>query len=61
MCIKLRKVIKCINQRAGEEIKGLKSLWEFFVGGGGWSGSVAYIIEHECTLHEKSCILEMEN
>ena len=25
---------------------GLKSLWEFFVVGGGWGGSVAYIIEH---------------
>ena len=62
MCIKLPKVIKCINWRAGEEI-GLKSLWEFFCGGWGDGVGLWLILLNMgyYTLYKKSCILETES
>ena len=43
---------------------GLKSLWEFFVqGGGAWGGGMWLILLNMgyYTLYEKLCILEIEN
>ena len=44
---------------------GLKSPWEFFVGGGGGVGEVGLWLillnTGYYTLYEKSCILEIEN
>ena len=43
---------------------GLKSLWEFFVGCGGWGWIGLWLILLNMgyyTLYEKSCILEIEN